>query len=864
MARAHAANACVQSNSIKGLAQSIAKPAYHRLLIAEPALRRAVPTLIIAFLITICLGAFVQVIDQSRQKRAAMKRDLSALTDLLAERLDRLGSVRQDRAANIERLQSLLPELMPAWGVAHGRHVIITGADHRILARVPVEGSLGGSDSILDIISTAQLLTTPGQQGVVSDMTLPNGNGAMAISRLIKALPGQVVVIQEKNEPLWGSDAALSVTLSATTGFVVLILGFAFHWQSTRAREGDLINDAVRGRIDTALNRGRCGLWDWDLSRGRIFWSASMFTMLGLDSRNDLLTFGEVNALVKSDDIDLFAIADQMIAGQLDHIDQSFRMQHTGGHWIWLRVRCELSHTSADGGLHLIGIAVDITEQKSLAEKTVEADLRLRDAIETIPEAFVLWDAEDRLVLCNSHFQRLHKLPDTAVTPGTSYETVIEVGSMPEVRTRLQETGAQAPGARTFEAQLDDGSWLHISERRTKDGGYVSVGTDITRIKEHEQKLIENDMRLRANVIDLKRSQTELADLAEKYSREKNRAEEANQAKSKFLANMSHELRTPLNAIIGFSEIMGSGMFGVLGSDKYQEYCHDILTSGKYLLEVINDILDMSKIEAGRMKLDMEQLDLSKLLAELVRVVSGRAEDKHLTLDADIESTISVMADRRAVKQIFVNLLSNAVKFTPDDGRITVRSHVLPDSIVLMIADTGIGIAPASLQRLGKPFEQVESQLTKTYQGSGLGLAIARSLTSLHGGTMRLRSKLGTGTVVRITLPRDIRSSQGEEPGRRLNLLPASAPLRARPAPAPRSAASSDRAAGSPGRRYSRRRDRRSECCGWYRPGPASRRVSPASRWPSVRSSHACRAPPASSRSASVSPLRRPTAARDR
>src|SRR3954453_9438117 len=759
MARAHAANALVQSDSIKGLAQSIAKPAYHRLLTAEPALRRAVPTLIIAFLITICLGAFVQVIDQSRQKRAAMKRDLSALTDLLAERLDRLGSIRQDRTANIERLQSLLPDLIPAWGVASGRHIIITGADHRILARVPVEGSLGDSDRILDIISTAQLLTTPGLQGVVSDMTLPNGNGAMAISALVKSLPGQVIVIQEKNDPLWGSDAALSMTLSATTGFVVLILGFAFHWQSTRAREGDLINDAVRGRIDTALNRGRCGLWDWDLERGRIFWSASMFTMLGLDSRNDLLTFGEVNALVKSDDIDLFAIADQLISGKLDHIDQTFRMQHIDGHWIWRRVRCELTQAAADNGLHLIGIAVDITEQKSLAEKTVEADLRLRDAIETIPEAFVLWDAEDRLVLCNSHFQRLHKLPDTAVTPGTSYETVIEVGSMPEVRTRLQETGAHAPGARTFEAQLDDGSWLHISERRTKDGGYVSVGTDITRIKAHEQKLIEKDMRLRANVIDLKRSQAELADLADKYSREKNRAEEANQAKSKFLANMSHELRTPLNAIIGFSEIMGSGMFGALGSDKYQEYCHDILTSGKYLLEVINNILDMSKIEAGRMKLDMEELDLSKLLAESLRVVSGRAEDKHLTLDADIESTISVMADRRAVKQIFVNLLSNAVKFTPDDGRITVRSHVLSDSIVLMIADTGIGIAPTSLRRLGNPFEQVESQLTKTYQGPGLGLAIARSQTSLHGGTMRLRSNPGTGTVVRITLPRDTRSA---------------------------------------------------------------------------------------------------------
>jgi two-component system, cell cycle sensor histidine kinase PleC len=765
MARAHAASECVQSDSIKGLAQSIAKPAYHRLLIAEPALRRAVPTLIIAFLITICLGAFVQVVDQSRQKHAAIKRDLAAVADLLAERLDRIASVRQDRAVTFERLQLLLPGLIPSWAVAPGRHVIVTGADQRILARVPIEEvALGDTSRILDAVSAALSLGTLGQPGSVTDIILPNGSGALAVQHIVKSLPGQVIIIQEKVDSLWRSDAALSVTLSATTGFVVLILGFAFHWQSTRAREGDLINDAVRGRIDTALNRGRCGLWDWDLSRGRIFWSQSMFTMLGLDTRSDLLTFGEVNALVKSDDIDLFAIADQLISSKINHIDQTFRMQHTDGHWIWLRVRCELSQGAADAGMHLIGIAVDITEQKSLAEKTVEADLRLRDAIETIPEAFVLWDAGDRLVLCNSHFQRLHKLPDSAVTPGTSYETVIEVGSMPEVRTRLHEAGAPAPGARTFEAQLDDGSWLHISERRTKDGGYVSVGTDITRIKEHEQKLVDNDLRLRATVIDLKRSQTalerqaiELADLAEKYSEEKNRAEEANQTKSKFLANMSHELRTPLNAIIGFSEIMESGMFGTLGSEKYQEYCHDILTSGHYLLEVINDILDMSKIEAGRMKLDMEPLDLSKTLAESLRVVSGRANDKHLLLDADIERVIPVVADRRATKQIIVNLLSNAVKFTPDGGKIIVRSRLLSDSIVLMIADTGIGIAPNSLRRLGRPFEQVESQLTKTYHGSGLGLAIARSLTNLHGGSMRLRSKLGTGTVVCVSLPRDAR-----------------------------------------------------------------------------------------------------------
>ena len=457
----------------------------------------------------------------------------------------------------------------------------------------------------------------------------------------------------------WLSDTALTVTLSATTGFVVLILGFAFHWQATRAREADVIYETVRTRIDTALNRGRCGLWDWDLARGRIFWSHSMFAILGLKPRDALLSFGEVDGLVHPEDIHLYELARQLADAKTHLVDHAFRMRHANGNWVWLRARCELVQQSGDGGPHLIGIAVDITEQKTLVERTVEADLRLRDAIETIPEAFVLWDAQNRLVLCNSNFQALHKLPDEAIVPGASYEFVISAGREPVVRAKVTSEGA-VPGARTFEARLDDSRWLHISERRTKDGGYVSVGTDITNIKAHEERLMESERRLMNTVSDLRSSQQtlerqaeELAVLAEKYSEEKTRAEEANQAKSKFLANMSHELRTPLNAIIGFSEIMEAGMFGPIGTDKYREYCTDIHQSGQYLLDVINDILDMSKIEAGRIRLDREPIDLEPFLDDAMRVVSGRANDKRLALTARIDSGIrlkcrppSAQADR--------------------------------------------------------------------------------------------------------------------------------------------------------------------------------------------------------------------------
>src|SRR5579884_2041629 len=747
MARAEAASASTQSDSIKGLAQSIAKPAYRRLLNDEPLLRRAVPALIIAFLITICIGAAVQMLDHRRQSLANHAATLEAAADLVAEHL-------QQRAKIDARAQDALVAALPAWATENGRLYLLTNPEGVVIATTPpLAGALGRP--LIALIGATQPLTTFGASAGVLDIPLPDDTSALATVRLLKAPFGQLAVVQPHAGALagWRSLTMLAMTLSATTGFVVLILGFAFHWQSVRARETDLIHETVRSRIDTALNRGRCGLWDWDLARGRIFWSQSMFDILGLEATQDLLSFGDVSALVHPEDVDLYALAAELADAKATTVDHDFRMRHADGHWVWLRARCELVHQRGEPGPHLIGIAVDITEQKILIEKTAAADMRLRDAIETIPEAFVLWDADNRLVLCNSNFQALHNLPDEAITVGASYEEVIAAGRKPVVRNRLSTPGPAIPGARTFEAQLEDGRWLHISERRTKDGGYVSVGTDITALKMHEEKLIDSERRLKASVAELRASQQRSAELAAQYAAEKTRAEEANQAKSKFLANMSHELRTPLNAIIGFSEIMQAGMFGPLGAEKYLEYCRDIHNSGLYLLDVINDILDMAKIEAGRIRLDFEDLDLETMLAEAIRVAGARAQDKKLAVTARIAPALTLRADRRAVMQIVLNLLSNAVKFTPAGGAVAVRARASATNVVIAIRDNGIGIAPDALARLGRPFEQVESQLTKSHQGSGLGLAIAKSLVELHGGEMRIRSRLGKGTLVLVRLP---------------------------------------------------------------------------------------------------------------
>jgi PAS domain S-box-containing protein len=234
----------------------------------------------------------------------------------------------------------------------------------------------------------------------------------------------------------------------------------------------------------------------------------------------------------------------------------------------------------------------------------------------------------------------------------------------------------------------------------------------------------------------------------------KERAEFANRTKTEFLANMSHELRTPLNAIIGFAEVIKDEMFGPIGLAKYADYAKDIHNSGRHLLDLINDILDLSKLEAGKLELHDDEISLRRAVEECLTLIRNRADKSDVLLATEIEPRLAKLrCDERAVKQMLLNFLSNAVKFTPAGGTVTTRVRRVPEGVAISVSDTGIGMSEADIQIALSAFGQVDSKIARQHQGTGLGLPISKSLIELHGGTLSVSSRPGKGTTMTAIFP---------------------------------------------------------------------------------------------------------------
>jgi signal transduction histidine kinase/DNA-binding XRE family transcriptional regulator len=398
--------------------------------------------------------------------------------------------------------------------------------------------------------------------------------------------------------------------------------------------------------------------------------------------------------------------------------------------------------------------------EEAIKKRRVQAIPAHSEPVDTIEitQGFALYNVDDRLVLFDGPYpDLLYPGMEPHVEVGMTFEDIVRhavarglvknVEGDAEAWIAACVTRHRNPDGEQIQHR-DSGQWVQTIERKTDEGGIVAIYTDVTNLKSAEHK-----RQLANQLIDTQRR--DLDELAQNLVRANDQADNANRAETEFLVNMSHELRTHLNAIIGFSNMMTMEMFGPIGDQKYVEYAQDINMSGELLLKLIQDVLDLSKIEAGETRLHEANVDVLLILQSCLTLVKDQAAAVGVKIVFDIDSNLPALyADESKFEQILINLLSNAIKFTPSGGKVTITnwSHS-DDGYGFQVTDTGVGISAEDIPKALNPFQQIDSGLNRKYEGAGLGLPLAKSLVELHGGSLDLQSEVGIGTTVTACFP---------------------------------------------------------------------------------------------------------------
>lgn len=573
-----------------------------------------------------------------------------------------------------------------------------------------------------------------------------NGTQLLSQTQAAACVPvtqGALSVCMSKSFTLMSRSAMIDLLVYALLllGPSLAILGLFRLFEQNRLASEAFEGEATRaGRIlKTVLHQSKAGFWSWDEKTATYQFSAEAGRLLGAEQELQL-SQREFLRLVHEDHVGAVEQALESLP-ERGFVQQVFANKTKT---VWLDMRAQPDEDS--GALN--GILHDVTETKLALARTRQAENRLKSALEGYSGPFALWDARKRLIYWNRAFQRVFGLEPT-VRAGMGYDTVMLSQAANVIDRRPSDDNDPADIVK-----IRDGEWFKIVERSTQSGGMITLGMDVSSDVRNEVELTRQQGRLRKLVAELERSEIKTAELTRKLKEEKVNAERSANSKSAFLANMSHELRTPLNAINGFSEILIEEMYGPLGDERYKTYAQDILDSGKHLLEMITDILDMAKIEAGKMTVDLQPIDIVDPVDAAVRMIRRRAEDKSISLQMVANPDLPLVeADHRAIRQMILNLVSNALKFTDPGGEVRVTVDQKEKELRVSVRDNGIGIPADALPRLAQPFEQVSDTRDRNYDGTGLGLALTKSFAEMHGGRLTIASKPGRGTQVSFYLP---------------------------------------------------------------------------------------------------------------
>lgn len=516
------------------------------------------------------------------------------------------------------------------------------------------------------------------------------------------------------------------------------------------------VRDAER-RLKVAIDGAKCGIWEWNLFDDNVYLSSRSAKIFGVEN-SGIYSSDEFMAFLTPED--RFKLRDALNTstktGVIDVTIKILQIKKSKDttetkkviHFIQLRGRIA-PNANKKKSLLLTGVAMDVTGQLGSKAKISIIEGRIKDIIEAISGPFAIWSEDGKLISWNNEFVKRFELDEKFIFPGQQYSEVSKLAAKSVLSQKNDPNDKRAQ-----ELLFRDGKWLKMIERKTHGGSMISIGFDISNHKQIEIAMEASERKLQEASKQIHASREEALKLARSYEAQKVRAEEASNAKSSFLANMSHELRTPLNAINGFSQMMADELYGPLGDKRYNEYSKSILSSGRHLLELINDVLDMAKIEAGKFHIHPRNISISETVSQVIHMLDMRAEEKNILIETDLDDKDEIYADQRAIRQIIINLLSNAIKFTNSGGRILIRTREEGDSMVVSVIDTGIGIDQKYLPRLGYAFEQVENEHSKASQGTGLGLALCRAFAEMHGGNISIISKIGVGTRVNIVLPK--------------------------------------------------------------------------------------------------------------